>query len=197
MKPDLEGEAERRLIDTPSGGALWVTLRGEGPLLLMINGIGAHVDMWEPLAKELSQTRRLILFDAPGAGTSPPLPRRLRMSGLARLLAELLDGLAITQLDVLGYSWGGALAQQFTHDFPERVKQLILIATMPGAGGRPPKLRVAAAMLTPGRYRSSALRKRVTSTIYGGDYRKISGKVSRELPSSWSAHPRVSLGSTG
>jgi hypothetical protein len=36
----------------------------------MLNGIGGHVGMWEPLVDQLSRNRSLILFDAPGAGTT-------------------------------------------------------------------------------------------------------------------------------
>ena len=53
---------------------------GEGTPLLLATGIGAHIDMWEPLVRRID--RPLIAFDAPGTGRSP---RRapLRMSGLA------------------------------------------------------------------------------------------------------------------
>lgn len=193
MMLDEEGHAERDLVLVPGGQTIRVRVQGRGPLLLMINGLGAHVDMWEPLARELSQTRRLVLFDAPGVGMSPPLPKPMRMSGLAGLVVQLLDALDIASVDVLGYSWGGALAQQLAHDHPKRVRRLVVVATLPGVGGQPPKFRVAAAMLSPDRYRSPERSKELAATIYGGDYR-TDGRLPRELPGSWNARPPSVLG---
>lgn len=51
----------------------------------MINGLGAHIDIWQPLARELSRTRRLIMFDSPGCGKSSPRGP-LRMRGMATLV---------------------------------------------------------------------------------------------------------------
>lgn len=88
-----------------------VRVRGVGPELVMINGIGAGVDIWEPLARRLESTRRLVMVDMPGTGDSPPLRCPVGMSRLAAVLAEVLDVPGIDPADVLGYSWGGALAQ--------------------------------------------------------------------------------------
>ena len=45
----------------------------------------------------------------------------------------MLDYLDYGQVTAIGVSWGGALAQQFAHDYPERCKKLILAATAAGA----------------------------------------------------------------
>jgi poly(3-hydroxyalkanoate) depolymerase len=187
--PAGEQALEEHLITVPGERAVRVQLRGRGPLLLMVNGIGAHIDMWEPLAVELSRTRRLVLFDAPGVGKSLAPARPMRMSGISELVVQLLDALEIKRVDVLGYSWGGALAQQLAHDHPDRVHRLILVATLPGVGGWPPKLRVAAAMLSPARYRSSARGRELAAEIYGGDYRLVAGRAPRKLPHAWHANP--------
>ena len=111
---------------------LRVAARGEGSTpLLLINGIGAHLDMWEPFARLLGD-RRVIAFDLPGCGESPRSSRPVRMPGLARLVRDLLDALGETQADVLGYSFGGALAQELAHRYPDRVRRLILCGTSPG-----------------------------------------------------------------
>ena len=51
----------------------------------------------------------------------------MRMPDLAALVVGLLDELDLEQVDVLGYSWGGVLAQQLTRDAPERVRRLMLV----------------------------------------------------------------------
>jgi poly(3-hydroxyoctanoate) depolymerase len=105
---------------TLTNATLRVAEAGSGQPLLLVNGIGAGFQTWWPLAWRLSQSHRLIMFDAPGAGGSRELRRPLRMPGLARLVVELCDALGETQVDVLGYSWGGVLAQQLAHDAPQR-----------------------------------------------------------------------------
>ena len=56
------------------GIRLHVEAFGDGPPLLLINGIGAHAGMWQPLREALPGPR-LIAFDAPGTGRSatPPI----------------------------------------------------------------------------------------------------------------------------
>jgi poly(3-hydroxyoctanoate) depolymerase len=134
-----------------AGLRLRVGRRGAGRPLLLITGIGAHLDMWAPFARHAGQ-RELIAFDPPGAGLSqrPRLP--LRMSGLARVVSELLDALALERVDVLGYSFGGGLAQELARRRPQRVRRLILCATGPGLGGVPPWPYPALLLASPARY---------------------------------------------
>jgi len=124
--------------------------------------------MWEPLARRLLG-RRLIMLDMPGTGASPALPVAMRMTGYARLVVRLLDQLGIEQFDVLGYSWGGALAQQLAHTAPSRVRSLVLAATMPGLGGQPPAPWVIALMATPARYYSRTYLRIVAPLVFGSD----------------------------
>ena len=109
---------------------------GSGPPLLLINGIGANLELFDPFIEALNnvgeQKIGTIRFDVPGIGGSP-LPRYpLRFKGLARLISEMLDVLGHQEVDVLGISWGGALAQQFAHQYPLRCRRLILVSTSSG-----------------------------------------------------------------
>jgi len=167
---------------------LKVTQVGEGPPLLLINGIGANVDMWRPLAAHLALRHRLIMFDAPGTGGSTSLTRPMRMPGYSRLVVELLDALEIHRTDVLGYSWGGALAQQLAHDAPQRVRRVILASTSPGIGGRPPAPLVSLTAMSPARYLSKGFLRRIAPRIYGGDARNPSVGDHARL-NSWQKHP--------
>jgi poly(3-hydroxyalkanoate) depolymerase len=74
--------------------------------------------------------------------------------------------------DVLGVSWGGALAQQFAHQFPGRCRRLILASTSPGALMVPGKLSVLATLVSPRRYADPHFLARVGGDIYGGAYRQ-------------------------
>ncbi len=137
------------------------------PPLLLLTGIGAHVEMWRPFAA-LTGDRPLIGLDVPGTGASerPLLP--LWMTGFAALVSEALDELGVAVVDVLGYSWGGALAQQLAYDEPARVRRLVLCATMPGWGALPPRPVAAALLMTPVRYLHPTLLRLTLPHIAGG-----------------------------
>ncbi len=155
---------------------LRVATVGDGPPLLLLNGIGANIEMWQPLAREL-HGRRLVMVDMPGTGESPPLPYAASMSKYALLVVRLLDRLGLEQVDVLGYSWGGALAQQIAHQAPSRVRSLVLGATVPGIGGRPPAPWVAALMATPARYHSRTYLRYIAPVVFGSSPRRVADSL--------------------
>jgi pimeloyl-ACP methyl ester carboxylesterase len=71
------------------------------------------------------------------------------MPALAHLLGRMLEVLGIDQADILGYSRGGAPAQQFAHQAGDRVRSLVLVSTIYGVGGLPPFDVALGNMLTP------------------------------------------------
>lgn len=145
---------------------------GDGPPLLVFNGIGANLELLEPFTQALDGIKTIV-FDIPGSGGSAPrrLPYRLRY--LARLADKMLDALGIDgPVDVLGLSWGGALAQQFAFTCRGRCRKLVLVATTPGVlmvpGSPFPLLR----LLNPRRYRDPAHLEEIAPAIYGGEVRR-------------------------
>jgi poly(3-hydroxyalkanoate) depolymerase len=176
MTADLSrpGRAERMRILTIGGRALRVSVRdgtAGWPPLLLCNGIGASLELLQPFVDELDQRRPVVRFDMPGVGGSPAplLPYHLCTS--APLLAGLLDRLGYPHADVLGISWGGALAQQFALSRPDRVRRLVLVATGPGALMVPARPTVLLRMLTPRRHRDPAHAARIAGDLYGGSAR--------------------------
>jgi len=151
--------------------AATVPPHASGPPLLIFNGIGASADLLEPLMLAMTSVATLT-FDLPGVGASrASLPVR-RLPGFARLARDLLDRLGIGQVHVMGVSWGGGLAQQFTRQFPQRVRRLVLAATSTGHLMVPPRPSVMLRMATPLRYLSAGYFKAIAGDIYGGDFRK-------------------------
>lgn len=143
-----------------------------GVPLLLCNGIGANLELAAPLMQRLDGIEAVI-FDAPGAGRSPPPQRPYRLFMLARLLRKLLDHLGYGQVDLLGVSWGGGLAQQFAIQYPQRVRRLVLAATaMGGMTMLPGDPRVLAKMVDPRRYLDKGYMKRVAPELYGGRLRQ-------------------------
>ena len=140
------------------------------PPLLLFNGIGANIELVEPFLDALDGPEAII-FDVPGVGGSPTPWRPYRPWTLARLSARLLDQLGHQQVDVLGVSWGGALAQQFAFQQARRCRRLVLAATSPGHLMVPGKFTVLLKLATPRRYKDPDYMQRIAGDIYGGAFR--------------------------
>jgi poly(3-hydroxyalkanoate) depolymerase len=157
------------------------------PPLLLFNGIGASIELAAPFIDALQGTEAIV-FDVPGVGGSPAPRLPYRPSTLARLSARLLDQLGYRQVDVLGVSWGGALAQQFAFQNAARCRRLILAATSPGALMVPGKLSVLLKMATPRRYKDPEYLGRIAGELYGGALRNSPELVRQHLRHvSWSS----------
>lgn len=138
--------------------------------LLMFNGIGQSLEVFEPLIEELHDIS-IVTLDIPGAGLSdsPVLPWRFRQ--YAKLAAKLLDHLNYERVHVFGVSWGGGLAQQFAHQFPERLENLILAAAPPGHLMVPGNPFAYLRMFNLRRFWDKTYMRRIAPIIYGGDLR--------------------------
>ncbi len=148
-----------------------VRVVGDGPPLLLINGIGANIEMWEPFVERMLH-RQVIVFDIPGTGSSstPIVPRTMYF--YARMVAALIRKLGYDRVDVLGLSWGGAAAQHLAVAFPRTVNRLVLCATLPGwpsIPGSPSALRV---LLDRRRYTDPDYLRKIAPTLYGGEIRR-------------------------
>ncbi|MCD2195287.1 alpha/beta fold hydrolase [Actinomycetospora endophytica] len=171
------------------GRRLRIRTRGEGRPLLIITGIGAGLELAEPFEDELLRRgTATISFDAPGVGGSDPYPRPRRMSGIARTVQQLVARLGHDDVDVLGVSMGGLVAQQLAHQAPHLVRRLVLAATAPGVGGIPGSPWVLARLATPRRYQDPDHLARIAGQIYGGRFRGDPGAAAR--------HTEAHLGST-
>jgi poly(3-hydroxyalkanoate) depolymerase len=121
---------------------------------------------------EAMPEKEIVIFDVPGVGRSQMSWRPRRFSGLASLANKLLDRLGYQEVDVIGVSWGGALAQQFARQYPRRCRRLVLAATSTGAIMVPGRPSVLAKIATPRRYFSPGYMQKAAGEIYGGETRR-------------------------
>ena len=146
--------------------------RGSGVPLVLCNGIGASLEVLDPLLEHLDPETTVIRFDVPGTGGSPDSPLPYGFPYLATVLGRVLKKIGIVgQVDVLGLSWGGALAQQFAFQNPRRCRRLILVSTGTGAIMVPGVPVVLAKMVTPRRFLDHEYAASIAGDIYGGTVR--------------------------
>ena len=108
-------------------------IEGEGPPLVLVMGYRLSSAAW-PAAFIAALAKRftVITFDNRGTGLSDKPVEGYALANMARDIGGLLDALNISRVHLLGYSMGGAIAQEFVRQFPERVETLMLCATMCG-----------------------------------------------------------------
>ncbi len=145
--------------------------------LLLINGIGARLELLEPFVSKLDPAVEVIRFDPPGVGASPLPSRPYRFGGLCRLIAAMLTELGHDRVDVLGISWGGGVAQHFAAFQRARCRRLVLVATATGTPMVPARPSVLIHLVTPRRYLDPRHLGRVAGGLYGGLARVDSAEI--------------------
>ena len=114
---------------------------GSGPPLILIPAGGSHTSTWRFNIGALSRSHEVWTLDLPGSGYSEkPATFPYTHRSYAEFVRDFMTEMGIAKAAVAGHSLGGAVALEFSLDFPERTAGLILIASggypreeMPGA----------------------------------------------------------------
>ncbi|HXF97976.1 MAG TPA: alpha/beta fold hydrolase [Gaiellaceae bacterium] len=104
-------------------------LEGEGPPLLLSSSLGTTHRLWDTNVGALARRFRVVRYDHPGHGGSPPGPRTIE--GLARAALSLLDELGLERVAFCGLSLGGMVGMWLGAHAPERLDRLVLACTAP------------------------------------------------------------------
>lgn len=144
-----------------------ITDEGEGVPVLLMNGLAAGSAGWAPVRARLGGYRT-IAFDPPGSGGTPAARRPLSIRLLADLAADVLDRQGVDAAHVVGYSFGGAVAQELAHRHPHRVRTLTLLCTSFAGAASATDPRVALALLNPRRLRDPGAYARTAARLLGG-----------------------------
>jgi pimeloyl-ACP methyl ester carboxylesterase len=108
-------------------------IRRGGPPLVLVMGYRLSSVAWPTsFVEALARQFTVITPDNRGTGLSDKPVDGYALANMARDIQGLLDELGIPKVHMLGYSMGGAIAQEFVRQFPDRVQNLILCATMCG-----------------------------------------------------------------
>ena len=97
-------------------------------LVFIHGGPGDNSSSFRSMGKQLSSNFRMTLFDSRGCGLSTLnlSPDKLTITDYVNDLKELLDHLDIEKTILMGHSFGGAVAIEFTSVYPNRIEQLVL-----------------------------------------------------------------------
>ena len=101
---------------------------GSQPLTL-IRGLGADLTAWFPQIPEFSKHFKTVVFDNRGAGRTDKPDAPYSMRQMADDTNGLLEALDIRRTALLGMSMGGAIAQEFAINYPEKLSSLVLVCT--------------------------------------------------------------------
>src|SRR5215207_2661770 len=174
------------------GHRIFVTVTGHGDPLLLVPGLGNNIGMWVPFMEQF-QNRRIIRLDAPGTGLSSTPTFPINIPALAALLAAVLDARNAPSADVIGFSYGGAVAQQLAFDHPTRVRRLVLAATNCGIGAVPGWMPAVTGLATPIRYYSPSFFDRTAAATFGGITARDES-VRRRMSNARRSHPPAAAG---
>lgn len=126
-------EPTMRRFANVNGVNLAFRVQGEGPPLVLVMGYRLNSGAWPAAFIEaLAHRFSVITLDNRGTGQSDKPVDGYAIANMARDVAGLLDKLKISQAYILGYSMGGAIAQELVRQFPDRVSALVLCATTCG-----------------------------------------------------------------
>ena len=104
-------------------------IEGNGDVLLFIHGLSDNLMYWEPLVADLKKLYKVIRVDLRGHGESELGSEEISIGTYADDLKNLLDKLDIKNINLVGFSLGGAVALKFTIKYPQFVDSLILMST--------------------------------------------------------------------
>ena len=108
--------------------------KGAGLPLICLQHFTGTLDNWDPAVTDpLATGREVILSESVGVGRSSG-EVSLTIPEMARHALASVDALALPQVDVLGYSLGGMVAQEMALQRPSLVRKMVLVGTAPEGG---------------------------------------------------------------
>lgn len=134
--PNLQQRFPERLVQLADGAQLAIRECGQGPVVVLLHGIGSGSASWLHCAQRLAAGNRVIAWDAPGYGLSTPLPpARPKACDYAACLELLLDALGVESCLLVGHSLGALMATAYAAGIgAARVRRLVLLSPARGYG---------------------------------------------------------------
>jgi pimeloyl-ACP methyl ester carboxylesterase len=183
-------DKHRSQVHTRSGPASYIDTGGPGRAALFVHGVGTSSYLWRHVIGRLDGQRRCVAVDLPLHGqTSAAADQDFSLPGLARFLADCCDALELTDIDLVANDTGGAIAQVFAADHPERLHTLTL-TNCEAHDNLPPKALLPAVLLARmGLFARIAPRRvrdipRARKRFYGSGYQDVAN-LPEEIARAW------------
>ncbi len=123
---------------------------GEGPLILLVHGLGGSTENWDVAGPLLTGAGRVVAIDLIGFGDSEPGDRRPSVEDNARLVSEVIRLLGYESATLVGNSMGGLISMITAVEHANRVDRLVLVnPALPVSRRRPPDLEVITKLIGP------------------------------------------------
>ncbi len=106
-----------------------IEIRGKGPPLVLLHGWGMHVGLFQAIVETLKDRFTFYLVDLPGHGDSAAVVDLSDLDQTAQLVTKKIQQLANGEINLLGWSLGGLIAQRMASLYPEFVAKLILVSS--------------------------------------------------------------------
>lgn len=117
---------------TVGGVTLNYRIEGEGEPLICIHGVGSYLEAWEGVVERLSDRFRILSFDLRGHGRSSKPRGRYEIDDFVGDVLALADHTGFGSFNLAGFSLGGLIAQRLALTHQQRIRRLILLATVAG-----------------------------------------------------------------
>jgi pimeloyl-ACP methyl ester carboxylesterase len=132
--------ASRRFAHVKSGRIAYVE-QGEGAAALFIHGVPLNGHHWRRVVRRLRHRRRCIAIDLMGLGYTEIAPSQdVSFISQAHMIAEVIDALGVSKIDLIANDSGGAIAQIFAAHYPGRLNSLVLTNCDVHDGWPPPQV---------------------------------------------------------
>lgn len=107
---------------------------GDGPVVVLIHGLAASIEIWERIIPRLAKTCRVIAFDLPGYGEAERPDAAYDAPFFVAQLLAVMDALSLERAHLVGSSLGASLIVRFSEHNLDRIETAVLAA--PGGFGR-------------------------------------------------------------
>ena len=111
---------------------VWWSETGDGPPLVLINGLSSPSGTWHRMVRATQATHRVITIDNRGVGRTGMPSGPVSVPAMAADVAAVLDAAGAAPAHVVGHSMGGLIAQELAVTFPGHVRSLVLANTHVG-----------------------------------------------------------------
>jgi pimeloyl-ACP methyl ester carboxylesterase len=135
MSNDMHETAPTRFVQVGDVGFAYRRFGRPGGLpLLLLNYFAANMDNWDPkVTNAFAAEREVILLDNAGVGgSSGETPSTV--AAMTTDCVEFCRALDLRNIDVVGFSLGGMIAQQLAFEYPDMIRRMILMGTGPRGG---------------------------------------------------------------